>query len=122
MVERPRPPVKSTTPSSKGKVEVNKGNDSKQSSNVKNKAPELKKSPVIAVPSKAVDAKNKLESRTRHTNCVDRKEHTLEIAQWLKGVGSYPHGKSAFEKAINAQTDYLVKALIEKANEEYQPK
>lgn len=120
MVERPKPPVKSAAPSSKGKTETSKGNDFKQ--NIKTKAPELKKSPTIAVPSKAVEAKNKLESRTRHHNCVDRKEHTIEIAEWLKSVGSYPHGKSAFEKAINSQTDYLVKALLEKANQEYQPK
>ena len=55
--------------------------------------------------------KSKLDAKNRHDNCVDEEEHRAEIAQYLLALGLYPNAKSAYEKVINAQTEYLANAV-----------
>lgn len=70
------------------------------------------------VPIQAVTAQNKNNQRNRHTRCVDRREHTLEIADLIKKNTSYPKPKNAYEQTIAANTDYIVRFLKELADQE----
>jgi len=72
----------------------------------------------IKIPLQAVTAQNKNSQRNRHTHCVDRREHTLEIADLIKKNTSYPKPKNAYEQTIAANTDYIVRFLKELADQE----
>ena len=56
-------------------------------------------------------AKINPNAKNRHINCVDPDEHRAEIAQYILALGLYPNAKSGYEKAINAQTEYIAKAV-----------
>lgn len=107
------PPTRSSTPIARPKTESTKPSATPK---VAVKA-EVKK-PEVKAPVQSIVAQNKLNQRDRHTHCVNRREHTLEIAELIKKNTSFPKPKNAYEQTIAANTDYIVRFLKELADQE----